>query len=151
MADATVVRGSGEGTALWLLGGLYEIKLTGDVVDRADTTTATRDLDDRLNGQAKGRANMTDPTTTNPDDSKVGAELDEAAVATFKDSLRGELMGLVRSRLQRCPHDLEPADRQAPSPDRAVRRCQRRRAQRALCSGARARGSGARRRAQHRR
>jgi hypothetical protein len=33
MADATVVRGSGEGTALWLLGGLYEIKLTGDVVD----------------------------------------------------------------------------------------------------------------------
>jgi hypothetical protein len=26
---------------------------------------------------------MTDPTTTNPDDSKVGAELDEAAVATF--------------------------------------------------------------------
>ena len=36
---------------------------------------------------------MTDPTTTNPDDSKVGAELDEAAVATFKDSLRGELMG----------------------------------------------------------
>ena len=47
---------------------------------------------DRLNGQAKG-GNMTDPTTTNPDDSKVGAELDEAAVATFKDSLRGELMG----------------------------------------------------------
>ena len=44
MADATVVRGSGEGTALWLLGGLYEIKLTGDVVDRADTTTATRNL-----------------------------------------------------------------------------------------------------------
>jgi hypothetical protein len=39
MADATVVRGSGEGTALWLLGGLYEIKLAGDVVDRA---TATR-------------------------------------------------------------------------------------------------------------
>ena len=36
---------------------------------------------------------MTDPTTTNPDDSKVGAELDEAAVATFNDSLRGELMG----------------------------------------------------------
>jgi hypothetical protein len=44
MADATVVRGSGEGTALWLLGGLYEIKRTGDVVDRADTTTATRNL-----------------------------------------------------------------------------------------------------------
>lgn len=44
MADATVVRGSGEGTALWLLGGLYEIKLTSDVVDRADTTTATRNL-----------------------------------------------------------------------------------------------------------
>ena len=36
---------------------------------------------------------MTDPTTTNPDDSKVGVELDEAVVATFKDSLRGELMG----------------------------------------------------------
>jgi FAD/FMN-containing dehydrogenase len=36
---------------------------------------------------------MTDPTTTNPDNSKVGAELDEAAVATFKESLRGELMG----------------------------------------------------------
>ena len=44
MADATVVRGSGEGTALWLLGDLYEIKLTGDVVDRADTTTPTRNL-----------------------------------------------------------------------------------------------------------
>jgi hypothetical protein len=44
MADATVVRRSGEGTALWLLGGLYEIKRTGDVVDRADTTTATRNL-----------------------------------------------------------------------------------------------------------
>jgi hypothetical protein len=44
MPDATVGRGSGEGTALWLLGGLYEMKLTGDVVDRADTTTATRNL-----------------------------------------------------------------------------------------------------------
>jgi hypothetical protein len=44
VADATVGRGGGEGAALWLLGGLYEIKLTGDVVDRADTTTATRNL-----------------------------------------------------------------------------------------------------------
>ena len=44
MADATVVRGSSERTALRLLGGLYEIKLTGDVIDRADTTTATRNL-----------------------------------------------------------------------------------------------------------
>jgi hypothetical protein len=44
VADATVVRGSGDGAALWLLGGLYEIELTGDVVDRADATTATRNL-----------------------------------------------------------------------------------------------------------
>jgi hypothetical protein len=44
MADAPVGRGSGEGAALWLLGGLYEITLTGDVVDRADATAATRNL-----------------------------------------------------------------------------------------------------------
>src|SRR2546423_11937762 len=37
MADTTVVRNPGEGTAYWMLGGLYEVKAAGDETGGAAT------------------------------------------------------------------------------------------------------------------
>jgi quercetin dioxygenase-like cupin family protein len=37
MADTTVVRNPGEGNALWMLGGLYEVKAAGDETNGAVT------------------------------------------------------------------------------------------------------------------